>query len=353
MKISKIPGLGTFGHYIDDVDFNHITDEEWFEIGKLHLKGLVTILRNVNISKDQFHERIKQFGPFKSYQRKHMVMKYGHDFDSMDPKTYADFDEKDRDFVGKRKYQLEETEGGKFLMRITGRRDADGNSMGIFDHGELGWHSNESSVLTFAPGVALLGYAHMRESSTGFMQTVDYYNSLSESFRSELDEMIVTHRHAPGRVNARELEDEYLRMSSQLNFVPVDGAETPLVITSPGGHRGLHYTINSLNTIKGMSVEESNKVFKEIDRHLFAEDNVYDHWYQNNNDLLLFDNSVTLHRRIGGHPERMAFRLQYDYCNLIDSPWHPFSQPEFDRAYVAQIRDLVEVLDIKNYNNLP
>ena len=34
MKISKIPGLGRFGIFIDDVDFNHLTDEEWLEIGK-------------------------------------------------------------------------------------------------------------------------------------------------------------------------------------------------------------------------------------------------------------------------------------------------------------------------------
>ena len=34
MKISKIPSLGQFGHYIDGLDFNHITPEEIAEIGK-------------------------------------------------------------------------------------------------------------------------------------------------------------------------------------------------------------------------------------------------------------------------------------------------------------------------------
>ena len=34
MKISKIPGLGRFGVFVDDVDFDHITDEEWMEIGR-------------------------------------------------------------------------------------------------------------------------------------------------------------------------------------------------------------------------------------------------------------------------------------------------------------------------------
>jgi alpha-ketoglutarate-dependent taurine dioxygenase len=66
MKISKIPGLGSFGHYVDDVDFNHLTAEEWLEIGKLHLQGLVTILRNVTISQDQYYSAIPKFGPVKS-----------------------------------------------------------------------------------------------------------------------------------------------------------------------------------------------------------------------------------------------------------------------------------------------
>jgi len=49
MKVSKIPGLGRFGIFIDDVDFDHLTDEEWLEIGKMHLDNFVTIIRNTNL----------------------------------------------------------------------------------------------------------------------------------------------------------------------------------------------------------------------------------------------------------------------------------------------------------------
>lgn len=35
MKISKIPGLGSYGVYIDDIDFAHISDEEWLEVAKV------------------------------------------------------------------------------------------------------------------------------------------------------------------------------------------------------------------------------------------------------------------------------------------------------------------------------
>ena len=62
MKISKIPGLGRFGSFVDEVDFDHITDEEWLEIGKLHLNSLVTIIRNTNLTKTKYIEQISKWG---------------------------------------------------------------------------------------------------------------------------------------------------------------------------------------------------------------------------------------------------------------------------------------------------
>ena len=43
MKISKIPGFGNYGQIVDGADFDHITDEEWIDIGKKHLKNFVTV----------------------------------------------------------------------------------------------------------------------------------------------------------------------------------------------------------------------------------------------------------------------------------------------------------------------
>ena len=62
MKISKIPGLGRFGTYIDDINFDHITDEEWMEIGKIHLQSLVTIIRAPKIYYETYYTRFLQWG---------------------------------------------------------------------------------------------------------------------------------------------------------------------------------------------------------------------------------------------------------------------------------------------------
>jgi alpha-ketoglutarate-dependent taurine dioxygenase len=353
MRISKISGLGSYGHYVDDVDFDNITEEEWFEIGQLHLKGLVTVIRNTNITKDQYYHRVQQFGPMKSSRnnRKHFIAKYGERFDALKPELFDELGvtEEDRIFLNTKKHFLEQTEKGNHLTRITGLKDKDGNMLGVFSDGELYWHSNESSELTFAPGVALLGGKKMVGSSTGFVQSADYYESVSESFRSELDDMVLVHKYTPGKINDREKTDKNLMINIKVGFCAEDGLEVPLVIQSPGGIKGLHYTVNTAAGIKGMSESESQKVFDKIDKELFTDKYIFDHWYQQDNDLLLFDNSITLHRRLPGDPDRVAYRIQYDFSNLLDHPWYPYHQPEYAERYKIQTHELIRTLGIENF----
>ena len=57
------------------------------------------------------------------------------------------------------------------------------------------------------------------------------------------------------------------------------------------------------------------------------------HWYQTNNDLCLFDNSITLHRRLGDIKDRLCYRIQHDYSLLTDREWRPYLQAEFAEKY--------------------
>ena len=76
MKITKIPGLGRFGVYVDDVDFNNITDEEWQEIGKIHLQSLVTIIRDTNLHVNNFDRMIYNLGTARATVKAYLFKKY-------------------------------------------------------------------------------------------------------------------------------------------------------------------------------------------------------------------------------------------------------------------------------------
>lgn len=346
MKISRIPNFGSFGVFVDDVDMDHMDDQQWHELGKLFVKELVLIFRNINISKLQYADYVPKWGPYKSTIRRHFYKKYGSNFDATQPDTWDGVDDEDRAWLMGRSTQLEAIAPGKYLTRIYGRKDSQGNALGYFSHGEVFWHSNEGSSLIFSPAVALLGWEAMENSATGFVQTIDLYESLSESFRSELDDMVMIHEYVPGKINENELTDEKLSLHLKQAFCPIDGAETPLVCTAPNGRRGLHYTVNSRSSIKGMSADQTQKLFDTLDSLIFSQQNIYDHYYKSNRrDLLFFDNSVTLHRRLGGLEDRKAFRSQIDISPLLDEPWQPWQhQDHYNTLYNEQAKELVELV---------
>lgn len=352
MKVTKIPGLGNYGVFIDNVDFDTLSYDEWMEIGEIHMKNLVTIVRNCNLKWQDMTKWLTKFGSkryaLEYYFKKKYPDKNMKDVIELVQSNSAQIDENDKLRVSNMLYmQAFDAHSGSNVTRVTGQLDKDGNPLGMFADGELLWHSNEGGSLTFTPGVALLAEQNVVGSSTGFLQTADFYENVSDSFRSELDEMVIEHTFQPGKITPGLRSDQEIMMQS--NQCPVDGVEIPMVIQSPAGIVGLHYSVNTASRIKGLTLEQSQRVFDDIERELFVEDYIYDHWYENNGDLCLFDNSICLHRRLGDTTDRLCYRVQHDYSNLQDNFWQPYFQPDFAKQYEHQITDFVTTSDIKDF----
>ena len=344
MKISKIPGLGRFGTFVDNVDFDHITDEEWLEIGKMHLDNFVTIIRNTNLDAFRYQDLILKLGYPRTNQAHNLQKKYNLSINEIFREVANDssiISEEDKKFLmSSGKLMLVEKGVPTAICKVTGMRDEKGDPLGMFADGELLWHSNESGDLCFTPGVSLLGKSGVVGSATGFITTVDYYESQSESFRKELDEMILVNKFTPGKINPGLMEEQDSIMHR--NMCPVDNSRIPLVIKSPGGHKGLHFSVNTIYKIEGMSDEESDKLLKHIQDGLFVDKYIYDHWYQSESDLCLFDNSITLHRRLGGITNRMCYRIQHDYNRIQPQPYIPYFQTEFSQIYTDRMKEMVD-----------
>jgi alpha-ketoglutarate-dependent taurine dioxygenase len=351
MKVTKIPGCGSYGVFIDGVDFNHITDDEWMEIGKIHLKEMVTIIRDTKLKDVSTYTRfMKKWGRDRFSTTAIFFERYP-DWDGTaqmaltDPKWSEDDRMCIKEFINVKEHN--NTEQGD-VLKVTGDKDKDGNPLGMFAEGELLWHSNESGNIAFSPGVALLGFRGTTKSSTGFLTTVDYYESVSESFRSELDDMIAIHNFTPGKINPglRDIQDNVMYK----NMAPHENEEIPMVITSPGGHKGLHYSFNTVTGIKGMSQIEADKLLEQIRKDLCVDEYIYDHWYEQDGDLCLFDNSITQHRRQGSTDGRLCYRYQYDYTALQDGPWMTYKQQPYIDRYIDTITRYVKVIGIDHFH---
>lgn len=343
MKISKIPGLGRFGNFIDDLDLNTVTDEQWHEIGQLHLKGLVTIIRGNDIDHHTYYKLIEKWGPTRYNRPIEFYLKYGKPLKEL--LLNKELDEDDTITVTNgRRWQVDKRYPG--MIRVTAKKNKRGESAGLFGDGELLWHCNESGDAAFTPGVALMGWENMIGSCTGFCTTVDWYEEQTESFRSELDELILVHNYRAQTVNTSYVAEQEKFYKN--NTCPEDNSQLPLVITSPGGIKSLHLAIHTADYFLNMSKAESDKLLDKMREEIFVEKYTYYHWYKHHKDLLIFDNSITLHNRqleTESMPDRLAYRIQFDYDRLTGGTYLPYFQEEYNQKKLHRLDLLKKAME--------
>ena len=175
----------------------------------------------------------------------------------------------------------------------------------------------------------------MTKSATGVMLTTPYYNSISDSMRSELDEMVLIHNFVDGKINVNGENNIVYK-----NMCPEPDTEIPLVIQSPAGIKGLHY---SFNTVTGSN---NDRLLAEVKKGI--EKYIYDYWWENDDDLMIFDNSITQHRRLGDTTDRLCLRYQFDYTYLHDGLYQPYLQEPFITRYTDRVTNFYKLLQHEN-----
>lgn len=342
MRVTKFP-VGNYGVIIDDLDLNNVTAEEWKEIGNLHLKNLVTIVRGSKCNVDQFSNLIHQWGPEFWSLKYSLLKKYNLDWNTFQAAVLADLpivESIDKEILEILYSASVTAKNGKSINFFSSSKDKNGD-YGLYGGQELDWHMHSSGNYVFEHAVSLLAAENVVGTATGFVNTADYYESVSESFRSELNDMVVLHKYDSAEVDPpfRPSEEAVLKFK----MCPKDYNEVPMVIQSPGGIKGLHFSPPTMSRIKGATEKESQKIFEHISKKLFSKKYIYDHWYKQDGDLLIFDNSITLHRRIGQTDNRKIYRIEHTYDNLLDKFYEPFFQEKYAKQHRKMIRQIMKL----------
>jgi alpha-ketoglutarate-dependent taurine dioxygenase len=345
MKVTKFP-VGNYGIIIDDLDVNHVTPEQWLDIGKLHLKNLVTIVRNSCCSVDTFSKLIHQWGPEFWGLKYSLLKKYNLDWHMFQTAVLADLpiiEAIDKDILDILYKSSITTDDGKSVNFFSSSKDEKGQ-YGLYGGQELDWHMHSSGNYVFEQAVSLLAAENVVGTATGFVNTADYYESVSESFRSELNDMIVLHKYEAAKVEPpfRPSEEAVLKFK----MCPIDYTPIPMIVQSPGGIKGLHFSPPTMCSIQGTTKKESQKIFDAISKELFSKKYIYDHWYQQDGDIVIFDNSITLHRRIGQTTNRKIYRIEHTYDNILDNFYEPFLQDEYAKKHRNMIRQIMKLENI-------
>jgi alpha-ketoglutarate-dependent taurine dioxygenase len=327
MKLTPIPNFANRGIYIDDLDFNNLSVDEWVDLKtRLYSKYLLIIFRNANLPLTDYASRIAQWGT-PSFAFKYFLRKYDISAKEYFSETCNDlrklynlaqkhnisFD--DLDIIEKAAEKVSKiSDHNLVIVKLIGKSETENKiKKSVILDGELAWHQDESMDIAFSDVISLYGNQSMTKSATGFVTTNKWYEDQSESFRSELDSMIATHTYKPTMFNKNldPVEKRLIECSTGFDN------EIPLVINSPGGFKGLHYPLNTITGIVGMTDTESRSLFDYINKTLFVQEHMYDHWYQQDNDLIIFDNSITSHRRLGSTSNRVAYRTTFYFQDLL------------------------------------
>lgn len=339
MKISTMPGFGSYGAIIDDFDWQDPASYQ--ELKEINLKSLVTVVRGHN--QNNFDHVAKHFGnvittrpyAFKWYS------KYGADWKGQ--VTQED--------INTAHYTMHLALGPNYpgWSRLTAKKDADGKFIGALTDDSLDWHVDESGSIEFAPLIALYGMNNMQVSCTSFLQTADWYESQTTSFQSELDSLVGIFNWDDSKLRpdrANKEQEELIKLVQ----MPRENSQVPLVVVSPGGIKGIRYS-KLLTGFKDVNDKDARAIIEKIEKEIFNPQNMYDYWWENNGgDLVLFDQTVTLHTRKlkpGADPakeyaDRLVHKIFGDYAGHMN--FKCFAQESFNTQRKQHIRRLSEMI---------
>lgn len=311
MKTRKLKGFGSLGVEVYDLDLKTCSDSEIVELGKVVVDQLVVYVNADNCSVSP--ERLN-----------HIAQVFGDPFGGQDQSAYKMVEEKrknnqlsKKDIVTLRELQkirqgLEHNPG---MIRVTGKRDEDGDYLGMFAQGELDWHSDRQGTGNFVPMILLQAVEGTEGTSTEFLQTADAYDALTTEWKTIIDNLVGVHRYIPNKMapGLNASQDNILRM----NMCPIDDSEVPLVCYSPGGRKGIRLSYNTLDHFKGFSKADSDEILTFIMSHFMKDEYVYHQDWQNG-ELVFMDQTITVHRRpTKDCSKRVMIRQTCNFDNIL------------------------------------
>jgi alpha-ketoglutarate-dependent 2,4-dichlorophenoxyacetate dioxygenase len=160
----------------------------------------------------------------------------------------------------------------------------------MYKEGNKLWHTDSS--FKYKPGLCSLLYSTTVVPIGGHTEFADQraaYDALSHDMKQKLQGLVAEHSIETSR-----------RRTGFADFQPDEAKRLPpvpqlLVRTIPQTGRKSLYVASHIGRIKGMSVDDSEALLKELLAHVTQRQFVYTHRWRPN-DLVMWDNRCTLHR---------------------------------------------------------
>lgn len=180
------------------------------------------------------------------------------------------------------------------VSTVSYKKDDRGRPRGLFQNGELDWHSDQCATDDSQRIIGLQSVSDTVNSQTQFLCTHDAFESLSSDMRSMIKELIVKHKWVDNLMAPDLNEDQTMLL--RFNMVPIDGMETHLYRETATGRPGIKFPSHTFDGFVGMTREESDKIISELKSIVYKDQYVYTQNWQDG-QIVFMDQEITLHKR--------------------------------------------------------
>ncbi len=297
--LTSLSGAPHRGIRLTDVDLEALSDEQCLDIGRLLARHLIVVVPEAHVSKERFWSICTKIGQIHGTARDY-APSYSSDSESEELFGYF--------------YKR----GGELhlpgLMRVSGIRDEAGHATGMFAQGELGWHTNHAGQRHPFPNVGLHGVQGTEGTFTDILECVSPFEALDDEWKARVRNVKVRYRWRPHAVTAggTDAQDEQFRFNQV-----TEGEGNTLVRASPGGLEGLHFSEHLIDRFEGHSEAEQAEICAHVHRAIHHDAYKYRHRWRDG-DVVFFDQTVCLHRRVGDTSRRLIHRIAFGFDKLLE-----------------------------------
>lgn len=291
------------GIEVYDIDWN--CTEELLELGRLCASECIVFV-DQNISIEKVHETMINWGdPSRALIHDAVVHK------KLKGRHW-------RDLYLNLGYIGNDTEGQlrESLSMVSFRQGEKNRPVGIFQNGELDWHSDQNGVDDGQRIIGLKSVSDTKNSQTQFLCTHDAYELLSSDMQSMVKELIVRHKWVDNAMSPGLSKNQ--TMITHYNMVPIDGMETKLYRETCTGLPGIKLPSHSFDGFRGISRDESDRILEELKKVCFDEKYIYTQDW-NDGQVVFMDQEITLHKRPTNikHGDKRTMARVCSYLNKI------------------------------------
>jgi len=203
------------------------------------------------------------------------------------------------------------------IYLVTGKKDSDGNKIGMFGDTELGWHSNGNSRHNIDKIlVALYCVKEDINTTLSICNTSDPFYELSEDDKEYFRSIKIKIKFKNDTFYNLTEDDEELALISAHK-----GSIRKLVGVHPHSEKEYfyfpyHFICGAWRNSKKMQEPEFTDMIERLKKIIFKSRHQHHHIFKEG-DLLLMDQFTTLHRRTPVlDNNRLLWRIACDYSNV-------------------------------------